>query len=205
MKATKTILGLTVAGALVAAGSMAAPAQAATPTKPVTKGFAVLTIDVEGLPAGSFVAQKPARSTPGGMVFPISSVVRGRPETVNLSGLLGLKGVSTGIAAPLRIDLNNTEKAATVNIVGAQGELVQFFYSAGMTVSVKTTANKVKKLRTTTTTSSGDLLVSATDPAVAEGLNSLFGVTVFTPGGKIGTLTVSVTVVAPCKNAACTR
>ena len=209
MRTTTRVLGLAVvailaAGGIIAAPAQATPAQASAAAGASTRGYAILSISVPGLPAGSFVAGAPARKTPTGLVFPISSIAVGTPTTVSLGGFLGLDGVSTGVQIPLSMDLNRAAKSAEIFIAG-QTPRVGLLASTGMSVIVKTKIDRPKKIRTTTTTWTGDLLVDATDPAAAKAFNDVFGVTTFTPGGKVGRLEVSISVTAPCKNAACTR
>ena len=204
MRTTTRVLSLAVVAILAAGGIIAAPAQATPAAGASTRGYAILSISVPGLPAGSFVAGAPARKTPTGLVFPISSIAVGTPTTVSLGGFLGLDGVSTGVQIPLSMDLNRAAKSAEIFIAG-QTPRVGLFASTGMNVIVKTKIDRPKKIRATTTTWTGDLLVDATDPAAAKAFNDVFGVTTFTPGGKVGRLEVSISVTAPCKNAACTQ
>ena len=208
MKAPTRILGLAVAGALLFAGTVAAPAQAAPPTKPVTKGYGQLGFNVPGLPSGSFVAEDPARTTAEGLVFPISSVVAGTRTRINLSGALAFDGVSTGVSVPIYAMLNNATKEIEIAVSPPASAPIVFFFSSGMSVSgPKTKVNKAKKIRTTTTTWTGDLRVVQDGPqvSIADELNRIYGTTSFTPGGKVGRLTLHTSVTAPCKNAACTK
>lgn len=205
---TKTrALGLALAGALLAAGAVAAPAHAAAPTKAVTTGFVQLGFDVPELPSGSFVAEAPARTTAEGLVFPISSIVAGTRTRINLSGALSFDGVSTGVSVPLYAMLDKAKKQITLSIPTDTDPIV-FFYSSNMSVSGPTTkVSLAKKIRTTTTTWTGDLRVGldGTAVSIAETLNEVFGTTTFTSGGKIGRLSMRMSVTAPCKNAACTK
>lgn len=203
MRTTTRFLSLAVVGAFLAAGTLAAPAQAALVGKTVTSGYVQLALDSPLSTA--FAATKPGRTAPNGMFFPVTGVSNGG---VSVSGDLSVFDPANPSGAqnyPMRVDFDKPSGNGRIVLVpvGVPQTPTLFTFEGLKASGPTTTVNLKKKQRTVTTTWTGDLRLTD-DAAMVGNINKTLA-TSYSPGAKVGSIGIKVSVTTACKNAACTK